>query len=50
MLNIGRVQQLKNVSINLTSLPFQTFHELRQDVADELKVWEKWALIMIKDA
>ena len=45
-----RDQPPKNMSINLTVLPLSTLHELHQGVADEIKVQEKQALMVIKDA
>lgn len=39
----------KNISINLATLPLSTLHEIHQGVANELKVQEQQALMVIKD-
>lgn len=44
------MQPPKNVSISLMKLPLHTLHELHQGVANEIKVREQWALMLIKDA
>jgi len=41
--------QLKDLGVNLTTLPIQTLHELHQGVSNELRVREQHALLVINE-
>jgi len=41
--------QMKNLGLNLVTLPIQTLYELHQGVSDELWIREQRTLLVIKE-